>query len=778
MNAHILHIALLLSPVMALADGTGFAKESKTETLSRVETAADSVSSSSTKRVTTSTDSVSALSAKRLPAVTDTIPPTSVELEDLEVVATRPLIKSDGAKLSYSMKEDISSKGLTLSDALRKVPMVTVDGEGNIRINGQENFKIYLNGKEDPALSANYKDLFKAMPADAVLKVEVITEPGAKYDAEGTAGILNLVTISKNSTDGYSASISGRFTKQQSGISIYGRMKTGKLSMSANINYTDGRIFPQTNWNEQHIENLNSDNLRYQVNKLQQKVGWNYIGGGLNLSYDLTDKDLITFNTNINYMNGSLMKGGYSYFEGFDPDHKFIGSSMRSLEGGLTEESFNASLAWQHSFGENGTKMILSYLYNRGLNHLEATLTEDEAQGAQLVSPYEHTSNKTISNEHTIQLDFITPLADENHSLDAGGKAIFRRNPAKSFTLWQPDENIADNLSDILQKQDIYAVYVAYTGRFDKISTTAGVRYEHTGMGIDFRTGEETDFFNHLNDVVPNAALVYSFTEASSLRLSYQMRISRPSLRQVNPYELIVIPDVVEKGNPNLDSERANKLTLTYSNYGRTIGGNAGVDFSYVANAISQFSYSKDEVSYYSYANIGYKRSFAFFGYMNWSPLNFLQLSVNARLTRQILSAGSEGLRNSSWKFNYGANVDCRLPAKLRLNIHGGQSTREYSLQGCNDGWYYYGLGLSRGFLKKNALTLTLTANQFLQKEMKVKSYVATENMINKFAFHNKNWNVGISLTWNLGSLKSDVKKAARKIENDDQSAVAGQSSI
>ncbi|MDE6422024.1 MAG: hypothetical protein K2K95_01240, partial [Muribaculaceae bacterium] len=218
---------------------------------------------------------------KKTETSTDTIP-LSIDLDDLEVVASRPIIKSDGAKLSYDLKEDISSKGLTLSDALRKVPMVTVDGEGNIRINGQDNFKIYVNGKEDPSISANYKDLFKAMPAEAVMKVEVITEPGAKYDAEGTAGILNLVTISRNTTDGYSASFNASFTKQQSGVSAYGRMKHGRLSMSANINYANGSIFPQTNWNENNVENLSSEAVRYQYNKLQQKVGWDYIGGGLN----------------------------------------------------------------------------------------------------------------------------------------------------------------------------------------------------------------------------------------------------------------------------------------------------------------------------------------------------------------------------------------------------------------------------------------------------------------------------------------------------------------
>lgn len=710
----------------------------------------------------------------------DTVPETSIDLDDLVVVADRPIVQSDGAKLTYNMEEDISTKGMTLSDALRKVPMVSVDGEGNVRINGQDNFKIFVNGKEDPALTARYKDIFKAMPAEAVMKIEVITEPGAKYDAEGTAGILNLVTISKNSTDGYSGSINASFSRSQTGASLYGRMKRGPLSMSANLDYANGKIFHQSNWNENNIEQPNSFDARYQYNKLQQRVIWDYIGGGLNLSYDLSEKDLITANANVYTMKGSLLKGGYSIFKVWNADHKLMGSMERALEGRLVNTSLNAGASWQHTFSSVGEKLIFSYLYNHGYDVLAASLEQTQAEGIPVAAPYEYTSNKGYNNEHTLQLDYVKPIAGENHTLDAGAKIIMRRNPAIAFTLWQPgkDENDASpaDRSDIVQKQDIYAGYISYSGKFDRVSTTAGLRYEHTRMGIDYKIGEISDFINHLNDVVPNAAVTYSFTEASNIRFAYQMRISRPSLKQVNPYEFIYIPNIIEKGNPDLESERANKLTLTYSNYGRVFGGNVGVEYSAISNAISSFTYSQGELIYSTYANIGEKRDFSIFGFFNCSPLQRFQFSVNARLSRTMLSAKSMNLTNAGWTLNYGANLNYSLPGKFRFNIYGGQSTRRYQLQGWQSGWYYYGLGLSRNFLKNDALTLSLTASQFLQKQMSSSVYVHTENMINSFTFYNKNWNVGISATWNFGSLKSDVKKTSRQIENDDKSSVSGQS--
>ena len=709
---------------------------------------------------------------------TDSIATSVTDLEELVVVSEKPIVYSDGAKLSYSLQEDISVKGQCLSDALRKVPMVSVDGEGKIRINGQDNFKIYVNGKEDAALTANYKDIFKAMPADAVIRVEVLTEPGAKYDAEGTAGILNLVTVTKNSTDGYSGNLNLAFSKSQASGSAFGRWKRGRLAMSANINYANARIFHQSNWNENFIENLNSYDARYQYNLIQQRVKWDYFGGGINMSYDLTDRDFVTMNANVTTMNGNLTKGGKSVYSVWDENHTLKGKLTRDILGQVTERSLMAGVAWEHAFSNNGEKMVLSYLYNYGENSLDATLTQTEAEGMYLEAPYEMTSNARHNNEHTLQLDYERPLADNKHTFEAGGKAVIRRNPAKSFTLRGTDSDNAtlspEDDSDITQRQDIYAAYALFNGKFGKLSANAGLRYEHTVMGIDFHDGDCADFTNHLNDVVPNAALAYIFSPASNIRLAYQMRISRPSLSQVNPYRFVYIPTIVETGNPDLESERANKITLTYSNFGRCVGGNIGMEFSTIDNAISSYIYESEGVIVSSYANIGHRKAVAVFGFLNWTPLQGIQVSVNARLTRQMFSSRMSDLSNSGWNLNYGANVNYSLPCKLRISLYGGQRTRSYNLQGWSNGWYYYGFGISRGFLAKNALTVSVTASNFLQSHMSNKSFTSTENIRNTFTFYNRNWNVGISLAWKFGSLKSDVRKTTKQIDNDDRSSVSG----
>ena len=699
-------------------------------------------------------------------------------LDDVVITADKPIVQTDGATLTYNLDEDPSAKGNTLIDALRKVPMVSVDGDNNIRINGQDNFKIYVNGKEDPSLSANYKNIFRAMPAESVAKIEVITEPGAKYDAEGTAGILNLITISKNNTDGYSGSLTASLSKVTSGASAYGRFKKGKLSMSANVDYANGSLFPQVNNNTISTENFNSEDARFQKSFIHQEIKFNYIGGGVNLSYDLSDKDLITANGNVYNVVGNL-NNCFAETSFYNKERVLTTYLLRDAAAQLNNTGVTASASWQHDWDSKGQKTILSYLYNHGANSLWVDLFLKQQSSNSFYSPFERQDSREFSNEHTVQFDYINPFS-ENHTLEAGAKAVIRRNDASAFIFYGSDKADAtedlQQRSDLQQKQDVYAAYASYTGKFGNLSTTAGLRFEHTRMGIDFKWGDENDFLHHMNDLVPNAALTYSFSMMSNLRLAYQMRISRPSVSQINPYQRIIFPCFVETGNPDLSSEKANKVSLTYTNFATVIGGNVGVEYSAVDNAIARYDYTIGDVAYSSYANIGHNRNLALFGFLNWSIIPRMQLSVNARLSRQMFSSRQPDYSNAGWSLNYGANWNYSIPAGFKFNAYVGQTTRSYNLQGHSNGWYYYGLGVSKSFLKEDALTLTLNANNFLQSHMIYKDFSVTDEMRTSSRFTNNNWNVGLSLSWNFGKLKSDVKKTAASINNDDTSNVSGKS--
>ena len=160
----------------------------------------------------------------------------SNELGQVEIVAQKPLVKADIDKIEYNVQDDPDSKSNSVLEMLRKVPLVTVDGEDNIKVNGSSSFKVYVNGKPNNMMSNNPTEVLKSMPANSIKHIEVITNPSAKYDAEGVGGILNIVTVG-GGLEGYTATFSGNVSNRGAGGGVFGTIKSGKLTFSARYNY-------------------------------------------------------------------------------------------------------------------------------------------------------------------------------------------------------------------------------------------------------------------------------------------------------------------------------------------------------------------------------------------------------------------------------------------------------------------------------------------------------------------------------------------------------------
>ncbi|MDE5791171.1 MAG: TonB-dependent receptor [Muribaculaceae bacterium] len=708
-------------------------------------------------------------------APTDSVADMHDDLQELVVVAKKEVIKSDGASLTYDLSEDDSTKGTSLLDALKKVPMVTVDGQDVVYINGDSNFKICVNGKEDPMLQANYSRIFKSMPADAVQKIEVITEPGAKYDAEGSGGVLNLITETKQRKDGYSGTVNASLSNRDYNLSFFGRMKYDKFSLDANVTYAGDSFSDQTT--DQTHTNINdsSDINHRQLMKQNQRIGFNFLNAGLNASWEPNEKNLFTFGGSFMNLNGKI-KGYHSTTGMYDRDDILQWQYSQNVSGNLKMLSASANASYQHSFDSAGHRLVLAYLYNFGRNPLDLTTETSDPINYEIYSPFTNNISLNYNREHTFQIDYANPFGGEKHKLEAGAKVIFRHNTATgesgagdsptSLTL-NPELSV-----DMLQLQDIYALYAAYNGHFGNLSANAGLRYEHTRMGIRNRLDETENFTRHLNDLVPNAALTYLFSPASNLRLAYQMRITRPDIKQMSPYQQTAIGTMVQEGNPNLESEHSNRISLTYTNFGSILGGNIFADYKYTNNAITQFAYYNqgDEGSmilHQTTANIGHSQEFGLGGFLNVNLTQKMTFSVNGRLAYVKMISSSPLFKNHGWTGNYGANWNYTIPGDIKLSAYGGQTFHVIQLQGSYSGWYYYGLGLSKGFLN-DKITVALNASSFLQSSTPFHSNTHSGNQHTYTDVYSKSWRVGISLTWNFGHLNSSAKRTDLYIDNDD----------
>ena len=227
-------------------------------------------------------------------------------LKGVEVVAQKPLVKAEIDKVTYSIEDDPDSKTNSTLEMLRKVPLVTVDGEDKIQVNGSSNFKVHVNGKPNNMMSNNPTEVLKSLPANSVKSIEVITDPGAKYDAEGVGGILNIITTG-GGMEGYTVTLNGGVSNRGYNASGYGTVQIGKFTVTGNYAYNHNTS-PRS-YSSSGREDFTSDDYKYLSSESSSKHKGNFQYGSMEGSYEIDTLNLITFSMNM--FGGKFKNNGY-----------------------------------------------------------------------------------------------------------------------------------------------------------------------------------------------------------------------------------------------------------------------------------------------------------------------------------------------------------------------------------------------------------------------------------------------------------------------------------
>lgn len=694
--------------------------------------------------------------------------PDDETLDEVVILAKKKLVESDGATLTYNVEDDPDSETNSVIEMLRKVPMVTVDAEDNIKVNGNSNFKILVNGKEDPMLSGDVSTILKSMPAATIKKFEVITEPGAKYDAEGTGGILNIVTVGKQTLEGFMTNYSLRAGSTNYGFSFYGRTKINKVTASANVNYTNAIDNGYENTSKSVLENLTDDDNRFQISDSKSKFNFNYLGANVNLSWEPDTLNLFTIQGNIGKNGFHLTSLSSMWMESLQGVRKWSLDRDSYSDSGNLWLGVNSS--FQHTFHKKGHHIIGSYIFGYGDNDNKSLMDIGKMENYSEEYPRQLSDGLGFNRRHSLQIDYANPLT-EKHLIEAGFKGTWMRNHSDTKPWYgsTPDDMTlreSDRVK-VKQFQDILATYISYSGTYGKWNAKAGLRYEYTRMGLDYYIGDYPDFKTILNDLVPNVAVSYRLGDAQNLRLAYQMRISRPGIGSLNPYRNTMAINQVSYGNPDLESEKSNNISLTYSNYGGKIGGSFGISYFREDNSISDYQFFEDNILHTTYANIGHSQRTNANLNLQWSIIPMLNLGVYLSGSYADLKADSPELKaaNSDWSGNYNVNIDYTLPFRLRLSGYGGGGSGWVDLQSKGSGYSYYGLSMSRSFLKEDKLTLTLSSTNFLTP-YRTSSWTQTSETSKMISTsRNRTWYVGGNITFRFGSLRADVKRTQAELD-------------
>ena len=686
------------------------------------------------------------------------------ELEGIVIKAQKQLIKQGIDRIAYDVQGDEESKTQTVMDMLRKVPMVTVDGQDNILVKGNSNFKIYKNGHLDPSLTKNAKEVLKAMPASAVKRIEVITDPGAREDAEGVDAILNIVMVDGSKMQGMTGVVSATYTSLNHPnlyTSLTGQM--GKLLMSVDYGYggmssretesiteTDRTFLETGNRLLVHSDGTNPGGIHY---------------ANLNASYDIDTLNLI-----------SASFGGYFYKLNVQGDSKSTfydgeGSTLYSFGNhywmpGYSHHSWNGRLDYEHKTRRRGERFTLSYMLALTRQHTEQENTYSDLMNAPFAYTWSLQQERERFTEHTLQADWLRPLG-KGHQLEVGAKYIDRNNNSHTTQDYRNVLPTMDNAFDHTTR--VFAGYADYIYNSERWSARAGLRYEYSFMQGSYPDGSEESFNKHLGDWVPQASLKYQFTDAQSLKLNYTTSINRPGISYLNP-AVVTSPTIVQQGNPQLSSSHTQRISLIYSYILPKLTLQIAPAYNFSSGGISSIQTAKNDVRYYTYDNILRYRRFSIEQYVQWKPFDSTTLVINNNLRYEHNENPNLGYRTFGWSDNYYVNLSQQLLWKLKLNLSaygkiGHSPSGIYYMQ---YSYFDYYASLQRSFLKDDRLTVRFGMNTPFDK------YVLSEaeTVNGDYRDYQASWNRGrsfsLSVTWRFGSLKASVKKAEHSIDNDD----------
>ena len=694
-------------------------------------------------------------------------------LKGVEIVAQKPLVKMDVDKMSYNVAEDEDAKAYTVLDMLRKVPMVTVDGQDNITVNGSSSFKVYVDGLPNVMFSSNPSMVFKSMPATAVKSIEVVTNPGAKYDAEGAAGILNIVMNKQNpqaaqSMNGYNGTVRASVGNKQLGGSVFINGQQGKFSYSANVMTSYNKPGNTTTETEQIQSRSTSgrsqgENGATQLLTSENDLKTPFTMGNLTLGYQIDSMSVLNLTAQVNSMNIKTTGTSLTTLSGYGNDFSY--GSTTEMKNKRT--SFSGSLDYQRFFNQDHTKSLaLTYQLNYSPAKTEMTNNFNVVSDyIDLTDRYSDSKNNTTS--HTFQVDYTTPIG-KGQTLSLGGKLQLHDATADSKYylkgVYDPTSS-----SDYEYKNSILAGYGEYAGNFNKLGVKAGLRYEYTWQDVEYHLGNGEDFKKTYGTLVPTASLQYTLSQGSNLGLTYNMRISRPGITYLNPYVDKTNPIALTYGNPELDVEKSHNFSLVYNLFNPKLMVNLNLHHNFMDNAIAQYSfYDSNNLLNTTYGNVVKSHQTGLSGYVNYLATKNTRLFFNGGLNYTDMRSDVLAQSNSGWTANAMIGLQQTLPWDLKLSAFAITSTKSYSLQGWNGGFNLLTGSLSKSLLK-DKLTLSVSGVVGLNKggKLNIESRSSGKDFTSHTNVKVPIYGVTFTVSYTFGNSKIRAKQHTNRVQDD-----------
>ncbi|MCU0358382.1 MAG: TonB-dependent receptor [Cyclobacteriaceae bacterium] len=694
-------------------------------------------------------------------------------LGEVVVEGERSLIEEKVDRTIYNAENDATTAGGDATDVLKRVPMLTVDFEGNVSLRGSQNVMVLINNKPSTIMASSVADALRQIPAEQIKSVEVITSPSAKYDAEGTGGIINIIT-KKNTLEGATMNINSSAGFRGSNLGLNGNYRTKKLGLSlggwGRGNYN---VIGRFN-NEQITKDPNGINPEV-LNNQQADTRTQNLFGNVNLGFDY---DINKYNA----LTGSVRLGsrsGWNYQDGL-LTQQFINnslttSSLRDVRVNDISNNLDLNLTYTKTFEKPQQEFSVLGLYSRNNRNNDFENLINQQNGIDVRQGFRNL-NDSYNQEVTFQMDYQTPI-QENQMIEVGAKNIWRQvfsnfsyrvDPdGDGIYVESPNPQLTNNLN---YDQNVSAGYLSYSlNTKSGYGVKAGARYEYTTINA-FSQTESNIEIPDFGVFVPSVNVSRKIKNAT-LKAAYNRRVQRPSIQFLNPNIQAANPLNVSVGNPQLDPELTDNFELSISKPVKSASVNLSTFARNTNNSIQRIREVRGDTILTTFQNIGKENAYG------------MGLNVNIMSGKLTLSGGGDVyyavLTNNDPNPEFNASNEgfvysgrlfggYQLKNNWALQAFGFYRGRQVQLQGFQGGFGVYSLSLNKNFNNKKG-NIGFGIENFLQRSMKINNETFTPTINQRGLNELFNFNAKINFSYRIGKMSFDQRPKRRKsINNDD----------
>ncbi|QJW90439.1 TonB-dependent receptor [Spirosoma taeanense] len=715
-------------------------------------------------------------------------------LSEVNVVGQAAIVEEKVDRLVYNAEKDVTSKGGDATDVMRKVPLLSVDLDGNVSLRGSSNVRVLINNKPSTIVASSVADALKQIPADMIKTVEVITSPSAKYDAEGSAGIINIIT-KKTTLQGFTLNLDSGVGNRGTNLGLNGNLRTGKMGFSLSgfgrANYNVRGRFANTqqtfNNNGTTITTEQSADTRSQGVFGQYTLGWDY---------DISKTSAITASLRYGARNNTQFQDNFltRSMGAYLPTYNLRNVQTKDLSG-----TVDANIDYTKTYAKPQQEFSVSAQFSRNNRNNDFTANLLSQADFATITSRQQNLNDSYNQETTLRADYQTPIG-KNQLIEFGGKGIFRQVESSfrynfasgAMGMFVLDQNRPANTLNY--DQNIAAGYGSYTlTTKSKFTLKAGLRYEYTTINANYsrtqpgeqggQAGEDLGIPSYSN-LVPSINLSKTLKGGKTIKLAYNRRLQRPGIQFLNPNVNAANPTNITQGNPLLSPELTDNLEFSTSAYVKNVYLNATLFARLTNNSITSVrdtvTTSLGEVTNptlprpirTTYLNIGREEAYGINIFGNATLFSKWQIgggfdAFYAYLTNNSATAVYRAT-NSGWVVTGRFFTSLNIKNGWGLQGFGFIRGRQIQLQGSQGGFAFYSLGIKKD-LKDKRGSFGIAGENFFNNPFTIRAESSSPIFAQNSVTSLYNAGIRVNFSYKFGKMSFDQPQRQRnRGANDD----------